>query len=148
MWLLLGAGVVLVLLGAAKEFSRAEITTLKGLAAWVATLGGIALCGMLMLTGREAAGFGVLLLAGPLAWTWWQEGHRPPRPGARRPLPRRPPPMSREEAGAVLGLAPGASEAEIRAAWKRVIQGAHPDRGGSDWLAARVNQARDVLLRQ
>jgi curved DNA-binding protein CbpA len=46
-----------------------------------------------------------------------------------------------------LGLAPGASEADIRAAWLRLMQAAHPDKGGSDWLAARINQARDVLLR-
>jgi hypothetical protein len=55
-------------------------------------------------------------------------------------------PMSRQEALAVLGLAEGASEEEIRAAHRRLMRAAHPDGGGSDWLAARVNEARDVLL--
>ena len=55
-------------------------------------------------------------------------------------------PMTREDALAVLGLAPGADEAEIRAAHRRLMRAAHPDHGGSDWLAARVNQARDFLL--
>jgi DnaJ family protein C protein 19 len=54
--------------------------------------------------------------------------------------------MSRQEAYEVLGLRPGASEADIRAAYHRVIRTAHPDTGGSDWLAARVNMARDILL--
>ena len=57
-----------------------------------------------------------------------------------------PGPMSRQEALAVLGLADGASEAEIRAAHRRLMRAAHPDSGGSDWMAARLNEAHDVLL--
>ena len=54
--------------------------------------------------------------------------------------------MTRAEAYQVLGLKPGATEEEIRAAYHRLMRAAHPDAGGSDWLAARINQARDVLL--
>ena len=55
-------------------------------------------------------------------------------------------PMNRAEALAVLGLAEGASEAEIRAAHRRLMRTNHPDSGGSDWLASRINEARDALL--
>jgi len=55
--------------------------------------------------------------------------------------------MDRAEALAVLGLSEGATREEIRAAHRRLMQAAHPDHGGSDWLAARVNQARDLLIR-
>jgi curved DNA-binding protein CbpA len=56
--------------------------------------------------------------------------------------------MSKEDGLRVLGLEAGASEAEIKAAYHRLISSLHPDRGGSDYLAAQVNRARDVLLRR
>ena len=54
--------------------------------------------------------------------------------------------MTREEALQVLGLEAGASEDDIKEAHHRLIAGHHPDRGGSTYLAAKINQAKDVLL--
>lgn len=54
--------------------------------------------------------------------------------------------MSRAEALDILGLEEGVSEDEIEAAYKGLIVKNHPDQGGTDWLAARLNEARDILL--
>lgn len=54
--------------------------------------------------------------------------------------------MSKKEALDVLGLDEKASEKDIITAHKKLMQKIHPDRGGSDYLAAKINQAKDVLL--
>ena len=161
-FLLLGVATLLVLMWALGAFSRAQVATLKQFGAWVAALGGLVLAVLLFLTGRGPTAIAALAMLGPLVWSWLRDGRQGAAgqgaagqgaagQGAAGPGPRPAPPrrgnMTREEAYAVLGLNPGASEFEIRAAHRRLMRAAHPDSGGSVWLATRINQARDTLLR-
>jgi hypothetical protein len=54
--------------------------------------------------------------------------------------------LTREEAYKVLGLEPGATPEQIKEAHRRLMRSYHPDMGGSDYLAARINEAKDLLL--
>lgn len=150
LFLLLGAATLVVLMLALGGFSRAQVTTIKSFGIWVVAIGGLLLAAMLFLTGRGGSAIAAVIMLGPLVWSWLKT---PGPGGARKPRfggPAAPPPkrggMTREEAYAVLGLAPGADAEAIRAAHRRLMRMAHPDSGGSDWLASRVNQARDLLL--
>jgi hypothetical protein len=73
----------------------------------------------------------------------WRE--EPDEPGPDKAAPRSGA-MTPDEAWQILGLKPGASPAAVKEAHHRLMQRVHPDAGGSDWLAARINLARDLLL--
>lgn len=73
-------------------------------------------------------------------WPDWRGQDQGPPP------PQSPAGMSVAEARDILGVAMNASDEDIRAAHRRLMLANHPDHGGSTWIAARINQARDLLL--
>jgi hypothetical protein len=93
-----------------------------------------------------------VFLAG-IGWSLFTKGRAVPEswfprdePAPMPPMRNAGPQMPAAEALKVLGLPPGASADDIRAAHKRLMLQNHPDRGGSDYLASKINEAKDVLL--
>lgn len=123
----------------------------------VATLGILAVTGHLNIITAAIAGLIALLPRAmqllkylPLfSRLFQQQGQQPGQQSnqnAQSPPPRGKQAMSKEEALEVLGLKPEYTKEEVIQAHRRMMQKVHPDRGGSDYLAAQINQAKDVLL--
>ncbi|WP_426023072.1 J domain-containing protein [Brevundimonas sp. PWP3-1b1] len=134
-WLALAAIAVWALVRLGRQTER------RGRAHWRVTA---TLLGAVMLAGGALAAFRgswltAAVLAGAGLYLAWSSRIRPVI---------RSEPISEADARAVLGVGPGASEAEVHAAWKRAMARAHPDQGGTEGLAIRVNAARDRLLRK
>jgi hypothetical protein len=124
----------LVLLGAGLLVWAWFTGRLKGLTHDDVIAGLVFLLGLeLLFRGRLLPG--AALMAAAMLWGAWRR---------RRPVP--PPALPVEEARRLLGVRPDATLAEIREAHRRLIARVHPDAGGSDELAHRVNAARDALV--
>ncbi len=90
------------------------------------------------LRGQWIASVGLIAVSGYFAAGW--------RRGVRRAVVGEP--MSPDEAREILGVGAAAERLEIEAAYRRLMLRAHPDRGGSTGLAAKLNAARDRLLKK
>ena len=141
----IAAGWLLFRLARAQADAGERPMTMMKLVAW------LALTAVLLAAKLWPLAFMVLVAAGSVsaieAWRMRAgrgdlEGEAPQ--GASPPAPR----MSEDEALCVLGLDPGPAPAEIRAAHRKLISQLHPDKGGTDYLAAKINEARDYLMRR
>jgi hypothetical protein len=76
----------------------------------------------------------------------WHDTFGSEQPGSRAQSPSGD--MTIDEAYEILGLTPGADAEAIKAAHHRLMKQLHPDHGGTDYLATKINRARDVLLKR
>ena len=139
-YLLLGAAILAVLLWPRRSILKGDGWRVgAGVTAVVAFAGG-AYAGMRSAWEVSA----VLVLLG-----LWSATEARRRPVIRRQVVHPPKPeISLSEARAILGVGPEATLAEVKAAYTRLIQMAHPDKGGTEGLAAQLNAARDRLIKR
>jgi hypothetical protein len=137
-YLALGAGVLALLVWAGRGHGRALIglRTAGALVAALAAAGAVAAG----LRGAWLVSLGLIVVS-----VWLGQNARR-GPGPRSPDGEATGGMSLDQARGILGVASGATRAEIEAAYRRLIRRAHPDQGGTSGLAAQLNAARDRLV--
>lgn len=147
--IMIGVALLFVFLGALRWFSTTDVKKVSLLTrvAGASALGVFAIA--MLAKGRIFIAIPAFLAAMAFARGWLARTPRsgPKSPGGGQPAPRNHQ-MSAAEAYEILGLKPGATDADIKAAHRRLMAKIHPDHGGSDYLAAKINQAKDFLLKQ
>ena len=134
-WLALAAIVVWALVRLGRQTER------RGRGHWrvAATLFSAVLIAGAVLLAARGAWLPAAALAGAGAWLTLSSRQRAPAPRSEA--------MSPAEARSLLGVSDDATRQEINTAWKRLMGRAHPDQGGTEGLASRLNAARDRLLK-
>ena len=141
-YVILGALVLLVLVSAGR---RGQPIRIRREWRFISGAGAVAaLIAAALLAIKEAWIPAVLLLG--LAVSLMGSARFNPRRRAPAAVQREP--MSADEARSILGVGPDATRAEVQAAYRRLMERVHPDKGGAAGLAAQLNAARDRLLKK
>jgi len=143
-FILTGLAVLAVLLIAMRWFVSAPPEAAFRVAVFVAGFVFLGLAIFLAATGKLAAALPSIIAAGVAYWKSKQLKLAGANPQAGQSQSEGQ--MGRDEAYEVLGLKPGASRDEVQISYKKLMQKLHPDAEGNDYLAQKLNQARDTLL--
>ncbi len=132
--------------------SKLKSTEMRPLLQKVAGGGLMAFAGLLLLRGQFEVAIGLFAVGmGLFGKAHLLPNGFGPKPNAQTQQQQPPPQrgkviLPKDEALAILGLKAGATAEDVKLAHKRLMKDFHPDKGGTDYLAAKINEAKDVLL--
>lgn len=149
-WLIAGIGAAFLIWALAWIGINASASSVVRWIKWIVVA--VIVCGIVALLAmgqfRNAAMPFFLLI--PILFPWrgtrWRRTAGGGRGGGDAGPARSGSTMTFKEAAEILGVAPDASDEEIKAAHRDLMARNHPDKGGSPWFARQLNEARDVLL--
>lgn len=161
-WLFFGATALLIFLLSARWLAHTEPRNIKIAGGLALALVLVLLAVLMALTGRVLVSLPLLMGAvaayrryrrlkhmadylGGMFGANWRQRFDAGADGGAGPAGNRAGAMGRDEAYRVLGLPDGASIDQINKAHRALMQKLHPDHGGTSYLAAKINQAREVL---
>ncbi len=142
-YIILIIGLIIGLVALYKFFLKADVQEIRALFSSVIVITICAALFVLSVTGRLPAAIAIISAIAPFALAWYNrrtQRNSPAAPSSNKPL-------DRKEALEILGLGEAAGADDIEAAYKRLMKKVHPDQEGSDWMAAKLNAARDFLLK-
>lgn len=139
-YLILAIGVLTGLYTLYRFFMQADVRQVKALfMTFVFVFLALAIL-LMAVTGRLPAALALLVFLAPFAWKYFN-GTAPQNEKPTSPA------IPRKEALEILGLTEPVTPDSVNESYKRLMQKVHPDNQGSDWMAVKLNQARDALLK-
>lgn len=144
-YLLLIVGLLVGFYALYRFFVNADIVQIKGFFLLAIA---VVLCASLFtlaVTGRLPAAIALLSAVAPLALGWWRARDQEENEALDGFDPKEDV-VTREEALDILGLEEDASIHEVKIAYKALMRKVHPDNEGSQWMATKLNQAKDILM--
>lgn len=136
-YLLLALGLLIAAYAAFRFFIKASPEEIK--AAFLTAILGVIAIALLFLsvTGRLPAALGLVAAILPFLPRFFRKKPETPQQTG----------MTRDEALKILGLPEDADKKAVQSAYKALMKKVHPDQEGSDWMAVKLNEARDFLLK-
>ena len=150
-YLIIGIILAVLLLVMMNWWANAQVASAKrglmwGIASICVLLGLVLLATGKALLAAVPAGYAGLRMFGPMIASKLFKNFKLGQSGANASSEPGQSTMTRTEALEVLGLEDGADERQVNEAFRRLMGQLHPDKGGSDWMAAKLNEARKTLL--